>query len=71
MFRRELVFRGVGVLVCLALLLSFQGTAPPGAQYDGDAFTFQQVRDGVYLAIGTGNLTLISNAAVIVTKTMS
>jgi len=40
----------------------------PGSSYDGEAFTFRPVTEDVYLAIGTGSLTVMSNAAVIVNE---
>jgi cyclase len=38
---------------------------PPGTNYKGQAFTFNKIADGVYHAVGTGNLVVMSNAAVI------
>jgi glyoxylase-like metal-dependent hydrolase (beta-lactamase superfamily II) len=38
---------------------------PPGTNYTGPAFTFTKITDGVYHAVGTGNLVVMSNAAVI------
>ena len=38
---------------------------PPGTQYKGQAFTFNKIADGVYHAVGTGSLVVMSNAAVI------
>jgi cyclase len=66
--RSTVIWRGLLLLACIVPLLAFQGPAPPGAQYEGEAFTFQKVRNDLYLAVGTGSLTLISNAAVIVNK---
>jgi glyoxylase-like metal-dependent hydrolase (beta-lactamase superfamily II) len=43
-----------------------QDQPPPGARYTGRAFTFQKVREDVYEAIGTGNLGVGSNAAVVI-----
>jgi cyclase len=42
---------------------------PPGAEYAGKAFTFNRIAEGVYLAAGTGNLSVVSNAGVIVNDT--
>jgi glyoxylase-like metal-dependent hydrolase (beta-lactamase superfamily II) len=42
-----------------------QGQRPSGANYKGPAFTFNKIVDGVYHAVGTGNLVVMSNAAVI------
>jgi cyclase len=68
-------------LVVLAVLLSVAvGTAalrdggnetsqpsprPPGATYKGQAFTFNRITDGVYHAVGTGNLVVMSNATIV------
>jgi cyclase len=38
---------------------------PPGTTYKGQAFTFNKIAEGVYHAVGTGNLVVMSNAAVI------
>ena len=38
---------------------------PPGTSYKGPAFTFNKIAEGVYHAVGTGNLVVMSNAAVI------
>ena len=38
---------------------------PAGTDYKGPAFTFNKITEGVYLAIGTGNLVVMSNAAII------
>jgi glyoxylase-like metal-dependent hydrolase (beta-lactamase superfamily II) len=40
-------------------------TRPPGATYKGQAFTFNKIAEGVYHAVGTGNLTVMSNATII------
>ena len=38
---------------------------PPGTNYNGPAFTFNKIADGVYHAVGTGSLVVMSNAAII------
>ena len=38
---------------------------PPGTVYKGQAFTFSKIHDGIYHAVGTGNLVVMSNAAII------
>ncbi|MGH9203666.1 MAG: MBL fold metallo-hydrolase, partial [Vicinamibacterales bacterium] len=38
---------------------------PPGTVYQGPAFTFNKIHDGIYHAVGTGNLVVMSNAAII------
>jgi cyclase len=42
-----------------------QSQRPPGTDYKGQAFTFHKITEGVYHAVGTGNLVVMSNAAVI------
>lgn len=41
---------------------------PPGARYQGRAFDFRKVAEGVYLAVGTGALSAESNAVVVVNE---
>ena len=38
---------------------------PPGTTYTGKAFNFNKIAEGVYHAVGTGNLVVMSNAAII------
>jgi len=38
---------------------------PPGTSYTGKAFTFHQIQEGIYHAVGTGNLVVMSNATII------
>jgi len=38
---------------------------PPGTNYKSPAFTFNKIADGVYHAVGTGSLVVMSNAAII------
>ncbi len=38
---------------------------PPGTRYKAPAFTFTTIAEGVYLAVGTGSLVVMSNAAII------
>lgn len=42
--------------------------APPGSDRSGPAFTFQEIRPDVYLAVGTGTLTVMSNAVIVVNE---
>ena len=44
---------------------STSGARPPGTNYTAPAFTFNKITDGVYHAIGTGSLVVMSNAAII------
>ena len=38
---------------------------PPGTNYKAPAFTFNKIQEGIYHAVGTGNLVVMSNATVI------
>ncbi len=40
-------------------------TRPPGTVYQGPAFTFHKIQEGVYHAVGTGSLVVMSNATII------
>jgi glyoxylase-like metal-dependent hydrolase (beta-lactamase superfamily II) len=66
-------------LVLLALLVSVGAVSvllnpvhgsqssprPPGTSYKGVAFNFTKIQDGIYHAIGTGTLVVMSNATII------
>ena len=41
---------------------------PPGATWEGEAFTFHKIRDDIYHAVGTGNLTVGCNGSVIINE---
>lgn len=41
---------------------------PPGAVWEGEAFTFHKIRDDTYHVVGTGNLTIGCNGGVIVNE---
>jgi glyoxylase-like metal-dependent hydrolase (beta-lactamase superfamily II) len=41
------------------------GQRPPGTSYKSPAFNFNKIAEGVYLAIGTGSLVVMSNAAIV------
>lgn len=38
---------------------------PPGTSYTGQAFTFHEIQDGIYHAVGTGKLVVMSNATIV------
>ena len=40
-------------------------TRPPGTNYKAPAWTFNKIADGVYHAVGTGSLVVMSNATII------
>jgi glyoxylase-like metal-dependent hydrolase (beta-lactamase superfamily II) len=66
-------------LLVLALLLSFgagsllvgpvrgsqESARPPGTNYKGPAFTFNKIQEGIYHAVGTGALVVMSNATIV------
>jgi glyoxylase-like metal-dependent hydrolase (beta-lactamase superfamily II) len=58
---------GVGAASMLAVPAQAPSSAtrPPGSNYRGPAFTFNKIAEGVYHAVGTGSLVVMSNAAVI------
>jgi glyoxylase-like metal-dependent hydrolase (beta-lactamase superfamily II) len=45
--------------------IAAQDPRPPGSRYSGAAFTFNKITDGVYHAVATGNLVVMSNATII------
>jgi glyoxylase-like metal-dependent hydrolase (beta-lactamase superfamily II) len=45
-----------------------QTERPAGTSRNGKAFRFNQIKDGIYLAIGTGTLSVVGNSAVIVNE---
>jgi len=47
---------------------SVSGQAPPGSDREGPVFNFLEIRPDVYLAVGTGALTVISNAVIVVNE---
>ena len=73
--QRSLVLSVIGLLGAAALALAPQSltarqgaqssSRPPGTSYKSPAFTFNKIADGVYHAVGTGSLVVMSNAAII------
>lgn len=61
---RRLLTIGTVVAVGIAFLAA-QDPRPPGTTYSGKAFTFNKITEGVYHAVATGNLLVMSNATVI------
>jgi glyoxylase-like metal-dependent hydrolase (beta-lactamase superfamily II) len=41
---------------------------PPGADYEGKAFTFQEIKPGIYHAVGTGSLAVGCNGSIFVNE---
>jgi cyclase len=63
----SVVLAGAAVMaVAPPTAISAQSTPkPPGANYQSPAFTFTKISDGVYHAIGTGSIVVMSNATII------
>ena len=68
----------LGTIVCLGVVTllgravsSQQATIgqPAGSNYEGQAFTFHEIATDVYHAVGTGNLAVGCNAAIIINDT--
>lgn len=69
-WRRWLLLGLIATAAALPVVASqahTQADRPPGTAYRGRAFTFHTIRDGVYHAVGTGALVVMSNAAVVET----
>lgn len=47
---------------------STESSPPPGAVYDEKAFTFHEIRPGIYHAVGTGNLAVGCNGSIFVNE---
>jgi glyoxylase-like metal-dependent hydrolase (beta-lactamase superfamily II) len=62
-----IAFVGAAVLAFTGAGAQAPSTAgrPPGTNYKSPAFTFNKIADGVHLAIGTGSLVVMSNAAIV------
>jgi cyclase len=56
----------VAVLITLATAGVQSQRTPAGTAHNGNAFRFNKVAEGVYHAIGTGNLTVVGNSSFIV-----
>jgi glyoxylase-like metal-dependent hydrolase (beta-lactamase superfamily II) len=57
---------GVAAIALTSSPMVAQSTPkPPGTNYKSPAFTFNKIADGVYHAVGTGSLVVMSNAAII------
>ena len=62
--RRLLTLTAI-VLIGL-ITLAAQVRKPAGTEHTGKAFRFNKVREGVYHAVGTGNLAVVGNSSFIV-----
>lgn len=65
----------IRILILVGLTTVFVGSLvakqamrpkPPGATYQGQAFTFNRIQDDIYHAVGTGKLSVGCNASIIV-----
>ena len=62
------------MISCTAPFVPWRGSPettsgpPPGAVWEGEAFTFHKVRDDIYHAVGTGSLTVGCNGSVIINE---
>jgi glyoxylase-like metal-dependent hydrolase (beta-lactamase superfamily II) len=45
-----------------------EAAAPPGAVYEGEAFTFHSIQPGIYHAVGTGSLSVGCNGSIFVNE---
>ena len=74
-FHRPLLLASIVVAGAASLMLApasltagrgqSSNSRPPGTNYKAPAFTFNKIADGVYHAVGTGSLVVMSNAAII------
>jgi hypothetical protein len=54
-------------IVLIGLItLAAQARKPEGTEHTGKAFRFNKVREGIYHAVGTGNLAVVGNSSFIV-----
>jgi cyclase len=66
---RPLILMGLTfVLVGSLVAKQVMGEKPPGAAYQGQAFTFNRIQDDIYHAVGTGQLSVGCNASIIVNR---
>ena len=66
MARLMMALTFVAVLITLATAGVQSQRTPAGTAHNGNAFRFNKVAEGVYHAVGTGNLTVVGNSSVIV-----
>lgn len=59
----------LGLAMVASPLHAQSNTPPPGARYEGRAFDFRKVADGVWFAVGTGVVSAESNNVIIETAT--
>lgn len=55
-----------GAVIVIGIgFIAAQDRRPSGTNYTGAAFTFNKITDGVYHAVGTGSIVVMSNATII------
>lgn len=59
---------GLSVLLVVGVWAAQRSVRPPGADYEGRAFEFHEIGDGVYHAVGTGRLAVGCNGSIIVNR---
>jgi glyoxylase-like metal-dependent hydrolase (beta-lactamase superfamily II) len=71
--RRIAVAAFIGLLFVTAVVIdpgsdsvAAQGSRPAGTKFEGKAFRFNKVKDGVYHAIGTGAMAVVGNSTILV-----
>jgi glyoxylase-like metal-dependent hydrolase (beta-lactamase superfamily II) len=64
MLLASLVALGIGSIAALPAQTPTNGK-PPGTNYKAPAFTFNKITEGVYHAVGTGSIVVMSNAVVV------
>ena len=56
----------IGAVLAIGMgFIAAQDRRPPGTNYTGRAFTFNKIAEGVYHAVGTGNIVVMSNATIV------
>ncbi len=63
----SILVAGAGSMLATPAQTRWEGSRPPGTNYKSPAFTFNKISDGIYHAVGTGSLVVMSNAAIIET----
>jgi len=76
MMRRFALVAVIGLLFVAAVLmepgadrLAAQSSRPAGTTFEGKAFRFNKVKDGIYHAIGTGAMAVVGNSTILVNDT--
>jgi cyclase len=54
------------ILLALLFLRAAVQQMPPGSEHEGQAFAFNKIAEGVYHAVGTGNMSVGANSGVVI-----